>query len=219
VWRYSEVLNKTFSCCPGSNYPQVFFYLAFTRYNVDYLRNIFVPVCLSVIVGFLAYWIPVDEGERLGLGVTCLLTVLAVMFITNDTLPATRDFTLLSMFYLGSLCYTLMPLIGSAVVIALNNLGDTVMTRGTARNQALETLWEITSELMEEEQAAEEAVVAANMGSQVYGDAAEADDDGNVSTGPGGVNYPGGMMYARSGYLMKKAASGVGLCRLNQVDP
>lgn len=54
-----EVLDRTFSCCPGSNYPQVFFYIAFTRYNVDYLRNIFVPVCLSVIVGFLAYWIPV----------------------------------------------------------------------------------------------------------------------------------------------------------------
>lgn len=98
-----EVLDKSFSCCPGTNYPQVHFYLAFTRYNVDYLRNIFVPVCLSVVVGFLAYWIPVEEGERLGLGVTCLLTVLAVMFITNDTLPATRDFTLLSMFYLGSL--------------------------------------------------------------------------------------------------------------------
>ena len=74
-----EVLSKMFSCCPGSQFPQVYFYLAMTRFNVDYLRNIFVPVCLSVMVGFLAYFIPAAEGERLGLGVTCLLTVLAVM--------------------------------------------------------------------------------------------------------------------------------------------
>ena len=155
-----EVLNKTYSCCPGSNYPVVHFYLVFRRFHVDYMRNIFVPVCLSVVVGFLAYWIPIEEGERLSLGVTSLLTVLAVMFITNDSLPTTRNFTLLSLFYLGSLCYTIMPLMGSALVIALRSMGDVKLYRGKTRNRALDMLWEITSELMDEEDAAKEAVEA-----------------------------------------------------------
>lgn len=149
-----------------------------------------------------------EEGERLGLGVTCLLTVLAVMFITNDTLPATRDFTLLSMFYLGSLCYTLMPLIGSAMVIALNNFGDTVMTRGKAHNKALETLWDIASELIEEEQAAEEAVVArAAMNRSAMSDEDEYGGDGGAEhSGLGGAITRGRTMIYR-GFLEKAATS------------
>ena len=46
------------------------------------------------------------------------------MFITNDALPATRDFTLLSIFYMGSLCYTLMPLFNSAIVIVSRAMGQ-----------------------------------------------------------------------------------------------
>ena len=46
-----EVLDKEFACCPGVSFPQVHFYIAMRRFAVDYLRNVFVPVCLSVVVG------------------------------------------------------------------------------------------------------------------------------------------------------------------------
>jgi len=77
------------------------------------------------------------------------------MFITNDDLPATRDFTLLSIFYMGSMLYTLMPLFNSAAVIALRTLGDTVMSRGKAHNKALDTLWELVEEVVEDAEAEE----------------------------------------------------------------
>ena len=63
------------------------------------VRFIILPVVVITYLGLLSFFIPIEAGERIGLGMTALLTVLAVMFITMDQLPKTKDVTLLTVFY------------------------------------------------------------------------------------------------------------------------
>jgi hypothetical protein len=53
---------------------------------MDYLRNVFVPVGLSVVVGFFAYFIPSDEGERQGLTLVHFLAQLEPCLTHENTL-------------------------------------------------------------------------------------------------------------------------------------
>ena len=140
----AEVKSFEYECCPEP-WPHPFFYIMLEREYRDYVFNIFCPVLLAVYCGMIAYWLPLDQGERIGLGVTCLLTVLAVMFITNESLPATKDFTLLSFFYVYSLVFTLVPLFNSALVIGLDAKGKGVREDRAAWYKTLETLWHITA--------------------------------------------------------------------------
>ena len=92
----SERIEKLFSCCPDEPYPLMYFYITMERFNVDHTITIILPIFVSVLCGFFAFLIPPELGERIGLGITCVLTVMAVMFIISENLPATMHVTLLS---------------------------------------------------------------------------------------------------------------------------
>jgi len=64
----------------------------------------------------MAFFIPPEFGERIGLGITCVLTVMSVMFITTTSLPSTSTITLLAVYYVGALVFTVLPLVVSCVV-------------------------------------------------------------------------------------------------------
>ena len=141
----AEVRNMYYLCCPGQPWPQAYYYIVLSRAYTDHIVNIFLPVMLAVCCGFLGFWLPPHSGERIGLGVTCLLTIFAVMFITNDSLPKTKNFTLLSLFYLFSLLFTLLTLMTSAVVISLHANGDRIRLIQSDWYSVLDTLWTATA--------------------------------------------------------------------------
>eukprot|EP00740_Mantoniella_antarctica_P026384 CAMPEP_0198704698 /NCGR_PEP_ID=MMETSP1468-20131203/390039_1 /TAXON_ID=1461545 /ORGANISM="Mantoniella sp, Strain CCMP1436" /LENGTH=356 /DNA_ID=CAMNT_0044463523 /DNA_START=879 /DNA_END=1945 /DNA_ORIENTATION=- len=97
-----ELIQRVYTCCPGEPFPTLHFYLTFERFYLDYIISILAPVVVTVSCGFLAFFIPPEFGERIGLGITCVLTVMSVMFITTTSLPSTSTITLLAMYYVGA---------------------------------------------------------------------------------------------------------------------
>ena len=73
----AERIDKYYSCCPDDPYPMIHFYITFERFFIDYLITVLLPVLVTVFCGFLGFLIPPELGERIGLGITCVLTVMA----------------------------------------------------------------------------------------------------------------------------------------------
>eukprot|EP00854_Cymbomonas_tetramitiformis_P008354 gene8354-9929_t len=65
----------------------------------QYLHLSFIPVAITVAITFVTFMLPIGGGERTGLIITALLTVVAVMFITSEKLPETSTVTTLDHFY------------------------------------------------------------------------------------------------------------------------
>jgi hypothetical protein len=137
-------------------FPTLHFYMTFERYYVDYVINILVPALVTVACGFLAFFIPPEFGERIGLGITCVLTVMAVMFITTDSLPSTSNVTLLALYYVGSLIFTMLPLVVSCLVGYLKALSLRDEGAKNSSAEVLDMLWDLTEEVVTEEREVEE---------------------------------------------------------------
>eukprot|EP00854_Cymbomonas_tetramitiformis_P010566 gene10566-12500_t len=69
------------------------------RYYESYLHMSCIPVAITVAITFVTFMLPVGGGERTGLIITSLLTVVAIMFITAEKVPETDDMTVLDKFY------------------------------------------------------------------------------------------------------------------------
>ena len=82
--------------------------------------GVYLPIVMSVIMGFFAFVLPINCGERFGVGMTSLLTVFAIMFISKEGDPAVGAISLQNVFYFGSIWYSILPIIGTAIVYKLS---------------------------------------------------------------------------------------------------
>ncbi|CAG9463633.1 unnamed protein product [Pedinophyceae sp. YPF-701] len=103
-------VSEVYSTFPDASWPAVHFYFEVSRYSLDYIVNLIVPVSCAVLFAFLTFAISPDAvGERVGISMTAVLTVFAIMFISAAELPKTDELTTLSAFYLISIVFTLIP--------------------------------------------------------------------------------------------------------------
>lgn len=147
----AERVDKFYSCCPGEPFPTIHYYIIFERYYTDYVINILIPILITVLFGFFAFLIPPEFGERIGLGITCILTVMAVMFITTESLPTTKHITLLALYNIGALVFTGIPLLVSCIVGYLKALSVRDQSIQDASAEVLDRIWDLTEELAKDE--------------------------------------------------------------------
>jgi hypothetical protein len=89
-----------------------------------YLTRFFLPLLLIVAVAMTVFWIhPEDLGSQVGIGVTCLLAVIAFQFAEATSLPAVAYLTFADRVY--AICYF-------AIALALieSIWGNTMVRRG-----------------------------------------------------------------------------------------
>merc|ERR1712176_1181067 len=98
----TEAASRTlhyFPCCQDEPWPRVTFKLLLKRKSLHYVMNIIVPSAVTSVVSMTAFIVPHESGERIGLGVACMLVVCAIMFVSGDLLPIASEMTTLSTFY------------------------------------------------------------------------------------------------------------------------
>jgi hypothetical protein len=111
-------------------YASATFGLTVRRHVTFHLTKFFLPLIVIVIVSFSVFWIdPEDLSSELGLGVTCLLSAIALQYAEGQTLPEVDYLTLADRVY--AVCYSL---IGAAV---LQSVYANRLARGGARDRAL----------------------------------------------------------------------------------
>lgn len=112
--------------------PTTTFQVQITRKAFFYVANIILPLILIVSISWVVFWGNrgrMTLAERLGISITCLLTVVAFDFLTGDSLPRLSYTTRLDAFY--NVSYVFVALTVLLSVISVGSLPDDRPTRTT----------------------------------------------------------------------------------------
>jgi hypothetical protein len=104
------------SAKPGTTYSRIIVSLPVTRDVLPYLVKIVLPIFIVILITSLIYLLPARlEDSRTGIGVTAMLTIVALQWTSDSGLPSVEYLTLLDVVYiismvyiLGSMAYTVM---------------------------------------------------------------------------------------------------------------
>lgn len=107
-----------YGCCPHP-FPSLTVHIRIRRRALFYLTNLVIPCGVIAILASLAFFLPSDNGERISLVVTVLLSLTVYMLIVSETMPPTSDVVpLIGKFYISTMVLIALTLV--AVCITLN---------------------------------------------------------------------------------------------------
>ena len=108
-----------YECCPEP-YPIIIYSLELLRHPNAYVGGMILPLILTTYIGFLAFLLNPDAGERVSLGVTIVLAQVCVYFVAADALPNTDQWNLISNLYLVSLLFATLTLAISVISVSMS---------------------------------------------------------------------------------------------------
>jgi hypothetical protein len=85
-----------------------------------YMANGVLPTIIITFVSMLTFCLPGTMVERMGFGATCLLSVVAVMFVVADKLPTQGVQTLMDQFFFTSLLINCIAMVISSYVVVMS---------------------------------------------------------------------------------------------------
>lgn len=89
-------------------YSRIVIALPVTRDVLPYLVKLVLPIFIVILITSLIYLLPARlEEARTGIGVTAMLTIVALQWTTDASLPAVEYLTLLDLVYIVSMVYIL----------------------------------------------------------------------------------------------------------------
>lgn len=93
---------------PNTPYSRIIVALPVTRDVLPYLVKIVLPIFIVVLITSLIYLLPARlEEARTGIGVTAMLTIVALQWTSDSSLPSVEYLTLLDVVYIISMVYIL----------------------------------------------------------------------------------------------------------------
>ncbi|HPX35535.1 MAG TPA: hypothetical protein PLH92_01980 [Mycobacterium sp.] len=96
---------------PDAKYSRVTIAIPVTRDPLPYLVKIILPILIVILITSLIYMIPARlEDSRTGIGVTAMLTIVALQWTTDSNLPSVEYLMLLDLIYIVSLVYVLVAM-------------------------------------------------------------------------------------------------------------
>ncbi len=100
-------------------WPVVRYRFRLKRASAYYIPGYVVLPVMLTASSFLVFWMDPGVGERLGFGITLVLTVFFIQIGTADMLPICGEYTWIHIFNLVQLIYTTLALIETTVVLGL----------------------------------------------------------------------------------------------------
>ncbi len=110
---------STFAFPDHAPHPQlVLVHIPVIRHSWFYMTRFFVPLLLLVAIAYSIFWVkPEDLGSAAGIGITCMLSIIAFQLAQADTLPRVPYLTIADRVY--TICYILIAVaLGCAVIEA-----------------------------------------------------------------------------------------------------
>ena len=111
-------LVKVYPCC-NEPYPSITINIRIRRRALFYLFNLVIPCGVIALLASLAFFLPSNNGERISLVVTVLLSLTVYMLIVSETMPPTSEVVpLIGKFYISTMVLIALTLV--AVCVTLN---------------------------------------------------------------------------------------------------
>ena len=107
-----------YRCCPYP-YPYVVYNIHLRRKALYYLINCFTPCIIMLGLTVLGFYLPTESGERMGVGITVLLSLSIIQLMLSDSLPPTSEVPLLVEYYGITMLNVFTSLVFTCVVMCL----------------------------------------------------------------------------------------------------
>lgn len=127
---------------PDVRYSRIIVSLPVSREPLPYMVKIMLPILIVVLITSLIYMLPARlEDSRTGIGVTAMLTIVALQWTTDSTLPSVEYLTMLDLIYILSLLYVLIAM-GYTVLASRRNQHEVAeaLTRSLDRRMGIASL-------------------------------------------------------------------------------
>jgi len=84
----TKLVTNFYPCCPDEPWPVLSYTFVFKRTTSDfYLRTLVIPIILLTYLAASVFWFDVRCGERLAMGITILLAIVATQIVAAERLP------------------------------------------------------------------------------------------------------------------------------------
>ncbi|XP_031563939.1 neuronal acetylcholine receptor subunit alpha-10-like isoform X2 [Actinia tenebrosa] len=107
-----------FRCCPNS-YVYVLYYIHIRRRSLYYLINCFTPCLIMIGLTLLGFYLPSESGERMGVGITVLLSLSIVQLMLSDSLPPNEEVPLIVRYYGLTMFNVFLSLVFTCIVLKI----------------------------------------------------------------------------------------------------
>ena len=116
-------LNLIDDCCKVSM-PTLNYHVTFQRRPLFYVINMIMPCVLITLVAMLAFCIPPESGEKVGLGVTVLLSLTVFLLILSEQMPPMSKIPLVGVYYFGAVFLVTMSTALSIFTLNLHHRAE-----------------------------------------------------------------------------------------------
>ena len=114
---------KKYSCCE-TPYPEIYYKLRIRRRPLYYVFNMIFPCLLITLVAFLGFLLPPDSIEKVGTGITTLLSLTVFLMLVAESLPPTSEqLPLLGIYYFITITIVSFSTFMAVVTVNINNKG------------------------------------------------------------------------------------------------
>ncbi|KAK3727981.1 hypothetical protein QZH41_015932, partial [Actinostola sp. cb2023] len=114
----AERHETMFRCCPNS-YVYVLYHINIRRRSLYYLINCFTPCLIMLALTLLGFYLPSESGERMGVGITVLLSLSIIQLMLSDTLPPNEEIPLIVRYYGLTMFNVFLSLVFTCMVLKL----------------------------------------------------------------------------------------------------
>ena len=125
------------SAPPNLKYSRIIMELPLKRDPLPYMVKIILPILIIILITSLIYMLPARlEDARTGIGVTAMLTIVALQWTTDSDLPSVDYLTLLDLIYIISLVYILVAM-GYTVLASRRNRHEVAEALSTSLDRRM----------------------------------------------------------------------------------
>ncbi|XP_032218085.2 neuronal acetylcholine receptor subunit alpha-7 isoform X2 [Nematostella vectensis] len=114
----AERHETKFRCCP---HPYIFllYKINIRRRSLYYVINCFTPCLIMLALTFLGFYLPSGSGERMGMGITVLLSLSIIQLMLSDSLPPNEEIPLIVRYYGLTMFNIFLSLVYTCLVLML----------------------------------------------------------------------------------------------------
>ncbi|CAF2385094.1 unnamed protein product [Rotaria sp. Silwood2] len=119
------ILSKlTYPCCDESFF-DLKFYFHIRRRTLYYIYNVMIPCIMLSILTCLTFYLPVESGEKVSLGLTVLLAFSVFMLLIAESMPATSEFIpLIGIYFTLVMSFTSLSVLLAVVLLNVHLYGS-----------------------------------------------------------------------------------------------
>ncbi|XP_057694172.1 neuronal acetylcholine receptor subunit alpha-7-like [Corythoichthys intestinalis] len=111
-----------YECCPDEPYYDITFTIVMRRRTLFYALNLLIPCIVISILSLFVFLLPADSGEKISLAITVLLSLVVLMLMLSEIMPASSDSApLLSLYIVITMVIVALSVISTVVVLQFHH--------------------------------------------------------------------------------------------------